>query len=768
MAEADLAILLEARLSTFERQMKQAYSIADRNFRAIDRRARQSASSIEKYFTRMGTGAIASFTGTVSVRAAQQLIDASIRIGNSLKVAGLAGKDLEKVYKSLFASAQRNVAPLESLAQLYSRVALVQGELGASTDDMLKFTDNVALALRVAGADAQSASGALLQLSQAMGSGTVRAEEFNSILEGALPIAQAAAAGLKEAGGSVAKLRSLVVDGKISSQAFFDAFQAGSVTLEDKVASAETTVSASFVRLQNVLIDAAGRFNETSSAGQRFASFLDTLGAKVTDFVNSPAFDSALNDLGDAMAKTFANDMRDIQHVIDLVTELASHFDRYGASISDAEIELNDAAQAVANLATLTKGKFGEVDDAFQDLVQQLLEGRGTAELAAEAIEALGDANPDFAALQDKIAGVIENFIRLRDAANAAYAAAAKTDAVGPGATWQELTTTFKPATPVQTVTLEDYPITPGAGSGRGNGGGGGGHRRSAGAMREERDAAKELIEELQAELRMIGLSDVEKRIDTELRRAGANATDAQKESIRSLVTEIEGQNAAMDRMQSLMDGAKGLAKDFLGGLIGDLRNGVDGATALANAFSRLADKLIDMALDSLINSLFDNLLGGLGGGLFGGALGFSDGGMVKAATGGLIRGPGTGTSDSVPARLSNGEYVVKASQTAKHLDLLHAINEGRVAAFATGGLVGDGPAIRAANGNISHANGDVAPVVTINSPITVNGSAGTPEQNQDLAKKMRREMEAGMRSIVADELRKQQKSGNTLNTRSR
>src|SRR5690606_12115465 len=100
-----------------------------------------------------------------------------------------------------------------------------QRELGVTTEEMVSFSDNVALALRVAGTDATTARGALLQLSQAMGEGTVRAQEFNSILEGALPIAQAAAAGLKEAGGSVSQLRKLILDGAVSSEAFFRAFE---------------------------------------------------------------------------------------------------------------------------------------------------------------------------------------------------------------------------------------------------------------------------------------------------------------------------------------------------------------------------------------------------------------------------------------------------------------------------------------------------------------------------------------------------------------
>jgi hypothetical protein len=62
--------------------------------------------------------------------------------------------------------------------------------------------------------------------------------------------------------------------------------------------------------------------------------------------------------------------------------------------------------------------------------------------------------------------------------------------------------------------------------------------------------------------------------------------------------------------------------------------------------------------------------------------------GAIPKADGGHIIGAGTGTSDSIPARLSNGEFVVKATQTAKFLPLLHAINDGRVPGFATGGVV--------------------------------------------------------------------------------
>jgi hypothetical protein len=56
----------------------------------------------------------------------------------------------------------------------------------------------------------------------------------------------------------------------------------------------------------------------------------------------------------------------------------------------------------------------------------------------------------------------------------------------------------------------------------------------------------------------------------------------------------------------------------------------------------------------------------------------------------GMIRGAGTGTSDSINARLSHGEFVTRASSAVKHLSLLHAINEDRLPKFADGGSFGD------------------------------------------------------------------------------
>lgn len=63
--------------------------------------------------------------------------------------------------------------------------------------------------------------------------------------------------------------------------------------------------------------------------------------------------------------------------------------------------------------------------------------------------------------------------------------------------------------------------------------------------------------------------------------------------------------------------------------------------------------------------------------------------GIPGRATGGWISGAGTGTSDSILARLSHGEFVVNAASASRYGGLLESINGGRLPAFALGGSVG-------------------------------------------------------------------------------
>ncbi|WP_233117242.1 tape measure protein [Aggregatibacter actinomycetemcomitans] len=123
---------------------------------------------------------------------------------------------------------------------------------------------------------------------------------------------------------------------------------------------------------------------------------------------------------------------------------------------------------------------------------------------------------------------------------------------------------------------------------------------------------------------------------------------------------------------QGLQSSIAGLAKGTM-----TLRDAMlNLANTILNAIIQLEAKRLAMQLTSAGSSLL-------------GSIGSAFGGTLTAATGGYIRGPGTGTSDSIPARLSDGEYVVKAASVAHYgVGFMHAINRRQLRSFAQGGPV--------------------------------------------------------------------------------
>jgi hypothetical protein len=124
-----------------------------------------------------------------------------------------------------------------------------------------------------------------------------------------------------------------------------------------------------------------------------------------------------------------------------------------------------------------------------------------------------------------------------------------------------------------------------------------------------------------------------------------------------------------------------------------------------------------------------------------------------------VINGPGTGTSDSIPARLSDGEFVVNAHATAQNRSLLEAINSGSLRGFATGGLASSLPS----PGVTPMMGGNqtmLAPVFNV----TVQGQPGASARDHaELGQAIAKAAEQQMRSIVADEIRTQRRPGGIL-----
>lgn len=202
--------------------------------------------------------------GAFSIREIARVSDQYVELQNILRVVGGEQTNVNETISQLADVANRTRSPLEAIATLYQRASIAGKELQASQSDILRFTENVGLALAQQGGSAEQARGALLQLSQALGAGVVRAEEFNSILEGAFPIAQAAANGIERVGGSVAQLRAEILAGNVTSREFFEAILSQSDELEAAFGKTVPTISQALSVLNNNFVLLVGTANEAS------------------------------------------------------------------------------------------------------------------------------------------------------------------------------------------------------------------------------------------------------------------------------------------------------------------------------------------------------------------------------------------------------------------------------------------------------------------------------------------------------------------------
>lgn len=229
------------------------------------------------------------------------------------------------------------------------------------------------------------------------------------------------------------------------------------------------------------------------------------------------------------------------------------------------------------------------------------------------------------------------------------------------------------------------------------------GIERTTEALKAEADALNKSATERQAAINVA-------RIEAIARQQGITLTSDQIAKVKDLSAATVQYRDAIDDAREHQEALRSIGGDVLKGIASDARSGASALDILTNAVSRLAERLQDKALDSLADSLFGKSGGSGGSGLLGSlfsASGASEGiknlnlaslfgqsPLPTYAAGvsalGIIDGPGTGTSDSILARVSKGESIVTAKATARHRSLIEAMNADRLPAFARGGVVSD------------------------------------------------------------------------------
>lgn len=177
----------------------------------------------------------------------------------------------------IYASAQRSRGSYLATADAVAKLGLMAGDAFSSNKETIAFMEQVNKQFKIAGTSAQGIDAAMLQLTQAMGSGVLRGEEYNSILEQAPNIIQAIAKYMDVPKG---KLKDMAADGQITADIVKAAMFACADETNAKFESMPKTWSDIWTSMKNRAIKA-----------------LDPLLAKINQLANSERVQRTVNGL---------------------------------------------------------------------------------------------------------------------------------------------------------------------------------------------------------------------------------------------------------------------------------------------------------------------------------------------------------------------------------------------------------------------------------------------------------------------------------------
>lgn len=217
-------------------------------------------------------GAIAA---VISVQKLKQYSDAWTSINNQLRQTVQTQEGLVAITDRLVQVSNESRQSVEATASLYTRFRLSVDESTISSERLVGVIETINKSLAIGGATAEESAGALRQLSQAIASGVLRGEEFNSIAEQAPEILRAVSAATGKTAG---ELRALAADGAITSQVLIDSLEAYATTVDQKFAASTPTISQAFEVLKNNTIAFVGQANEAIGASEGFARSMINLG----------------------------------------------------------------------------------------------------------------------------------------------------------------------------------------------------------------------------------------------------------------------------------------------------------------------------------------------------------------------------------------------------------------------------------------------------------------------------------------------------------
>ena len=205
--------------------------------------------------------------------------DGYTEIQNKLRLVESASISSSKGLNNVFDIALKTNQSINATSGVYQRFAQNAETLKISQAQIASLTETVSKAVAVSGASAGAADAALTQFGQALGSGILRGDEFNSVMEQTPALAKAIATGL---GVTTGELRNMAKEGKLTMDVLVPALERAKESVDDQFNTRILTISAAFENLNTSAIKWIGELDKSTGASEAFAKAINGIANHLT------------------------------------------------------------------------------------------------------------------------------------------------------------------------------------------------------------------------------------------------------------------------------------------------------------------------------------------------------------------------------------------------------------------------------------------------------------------------------------------------------
>ncbi|HCR0118714.1 TPA: tape measure protein [Klebsiella aerogenes] len=235
---------------------------------------------------------------------------------------------------------------LQDTTKLWETLSTALRDTGATNGQIIQLTETLQKIGRIGGSSSEEMANALRQFGQSISSGTVRAEEFNSILEQMPELARQIAAGM---GVSIGELRQLMLDGKLSAEDALNAIQKQTGSVNAEFEKLPRMLSQANTALTNSFLSMIDSVNQATGASSGMVAVIDSLTA-------------ALDRLAGKAISADAQ-IADLNSTAEMFTRRARTWSWLGLDGWEAQ---NKALAGLSNKAAMLVGDLAAVSKASQ------------------------------------------------------------------------------------------------------------------------------------------------------------------------------------------------------------------------------------------------------------------------------------------------------------------------------------------------------------------------------------------------------------------